>query len=185
MMRIVAGSFGGRRLHPPKNRAIRPTSDRVREAIFSIIAEQIFDAKVLDLFAGTGAMGLEALSRGASQAVLVDQRAEAVRLIRVNVELCGMQDRVTVMQSPVVQALRRLGKDGRSFDLVFMDPPYGRGDIETTLALLDEAAAPGALLIAEHHKKDSLPERSGKWTKTQDRKYGDTVVSFLVKDSPR
>jgi 16S rRNA (guanine966-N2)-methyltransferase len=185
MMRIVAGSFGGRRLHPPKNRAIRPTSDRVREAIFSIIAEQIPDANVLDLFAGTGALGLEALSRGASRAVFVDQSAEANRLIRANVELCGVQDRATVMQKSIVQALRRLGKDGCTFDLVFMDPPYGRGTIETTLSLLDEVAAPGALLIAEHHRKDPLPERSGNWMKTQDRKYGDTVVSFLVKDSPR
>ncbi len=96
-MRIVAGSFGGRRLNVPKGLEIRPTSDRVREAIFNIIGQAVVGARVLDLFAGTGALGLEALSRGALRAVFIDKSPDAVRLIQSNIKRCGVQDRVTVI----------------------------------------------------------------------------------------
>jgi 16S rRNA (guanine966-N2)-methyltransferase len=182
-MRIVAGTLGGRRLHAPKDAEIRPTSDRVREAIFSIIGPTIVGAEVLDLFAGTGALGLEALSRGASRAVFVDQSLHAVRLIRSNIERCSVQDRVRVIQGSVNQAIRRLAGEGEVFDLIFMDPPYGQDAIRKTLLNLDHVARSGALVVAEHSVKDPLPLQLQDWLKNQERKYGDTAVSFYVREN--
>jgi 16S rRNA (guanine966-N2)-methyltransferase len=182
MMRIVAGTLGGRRLCAPKGAAIRPTSNRVREAIFSIIGTGVSGARVLDLFAGTGALGLEALSRGALHAVFVDQSRHAIRLIRANVELCKVQERVTLIHGSVAHAVRRLAGQGASFDLIFMDPPYGRHSISKTLLNVYQVARSGTLVIAEHHVKDLLPFPLEGWTKRQERRYGDTAVSFLVKE---
>ena len=176
-MRIIAGAFRGRRLHAPKGKRIRPTIDRVREAIFNIIAAELAGAKVLDLFAGTGAMGLEALSRGAQFSMFVDQGEEAVRLIRENVQLCGVEDRSRIIQGPAAQAIRRLGSGNELFDLIFMDPPYGKGYIEKTLDILGEVARDDALVIAEHHVKDEAPQVSGIWQLDRERRYGDTLIS--------
>jgi 16S rRNA (guanine966-N2)-methyltransferase len=180
-MRIVAGEFRGRRLHVPKGEQIRPTTDRVREAIFSMIAPHIAEARVLDLFAGTGAMGLEALSRGAATAVFVDQRTEAVRLIGSNIEMCGVRERVRIVQGPVERAIRRLAEAGGGYDLIFMDPPYGMGYVERTLPHLGAIAVEDALLVAEHHVKDILPDRVGEWVRSRERRYGDTVVTFYLR----
>jgi 16S rRNA (guanine966-N2)-methyltransferase len=183
-MRIVAGTFRGRRLHAPKGKEIRPTSDLVREAIFNIIGPAVMAARVLDLFAGTGALGLEALSRGASDAIFVDQSGHAIRLIRSNIELCGVQDRVSIIHGSVDQALRQLAGRGETFDLVFMDPPYGRGSVQKTLPELGRVARSGTLVIAEHGAKDLAPlplEEQG-WSSIQERKYGDTAVSFFVRE---
>jgi 16S rRNA (guanine966-N2)-methyltransferase len=183
-MRIVAGEFRGRRLHSPKGSKIRPTSDRVREAIFNIIATELRDAQVLDLFAGTGALGLEALSRGAAQAIFVDQDADALRLIRVNIETCGIKDRTKVIQGSAQQAIRRLTAAGETFNLIFMDPPYGKGLVEQTLPQLESVADSTTLLVVEHHVKDVIPAQSGEWLRTQERRYGDTSVSFFVRNLP-
>jgi len=183
-MRIVAGEFGGRRLHSPKDERIRPTIDRVREAVFSIIASHVPDARVLDLFAGTGAFGLEALSRGASRAVFVDQSQEAVRIVRENIAICGVQDRAQVILAPVRKALSRLAEAGGIFDLIFMDPPYGKGHLEKTLPHLGDVAHSDALVIGEHHAKDVLAPLPEGWVKTEERRYGDTRISFFVKDVP-
>ncbi len=183
-MRIVAGEFGGRRLVTPRDLRIRPTIDRVREAVFSIIASHVADARVLDLFAGTGAFGLEALSRGASRTVFVDRSQEAVRIIRENIGICGVQDRTEVILAPVRKALSRLGEAGAVFDLIFMDPPYGEGLVEETLPRLGEAAHSHALVIGEHHAKDELAPPPKGWVKTEERRYGDTRISFFVKDIP-
>jgi 16S rRNA (guanine966-N2)-methyltransferase len=182
MMRIVAGAFGGRRLHVPKGLEIRPTSDRVREAIFSIIGQAVSGAKVLDLFAGTGALGLEALSRGASEVVFVDQSLAAVKLIRDNIELCNVQDRVRVIHGSVNQAIHRLDVQGECFDLIFMDPPYGKGSIQKALVNLAAVAQSKSLVVAEHDSKDLLPSSLQEWTKTQERKYGDTTISFYLRE---
>jgi 16S rRNA (guanine966-N2)-methyltransferase len=186
-MRIVAGEFRGRRLHSPKNRNIRPTSDRVREAIFNIIMPHLPDARVLDLFAGTGALGLEALSRGAAQAVFVDENLEAIRLILENVKICGVQDRAEVIHGAVDRVLRRLaGQDHMigKFHVVFLDPPYGKGYVESTINYLAHLTSFNALVVAEHHTKDSLPPRLGDWALTRERKYGDTKVSFYMREIP-
>ena len=182
-MRIVAGAFRGRRLFTPKGDRIRPTTDRVREAIFSIIAPEVAGAAVLDLYAGTGAMGLEALSRGAGRAVFVDQSADAVRIIRANIELCGAADRARIIRSGAPAAIRRLAAGGELFGLVFLDPPYGKGFIEKTIAHLGDIASGSSLAVAEHHIKDVSPARCGGWVKTQERRYGDTLISFYARES--
>jgi 16S rRNA (guanine(966)-N(2))-methyltransferase RsmD len=176
-MRIIAGAFRGRRLQPPKDNRIRPTIDRVREAVFNIIAAQVSGAKVLDLFAGTGAMGLEALSRGAQFCLFVDQGAQALRLISVNIELCGVQERSRMIQGAVNSVVRRLGSENELFDLIFMDPPYGKGYIKKSLELVGEIAAYNALAVAEHHIKDESPKVAGIWQKDRERRYGDTLIS--------
>lgn len=181
-MRIIAGAFRGRRLHAPRGDRIRPTTDKVREAIFSMIASDVPGARVLDLFAGTGAMGLEALSRGAALAVFVDQSAEAVRLIRENAALCGVRDSARVFQEGITTAVRRLASLGERFDLVFADPPYGKGLIEKTLDILGAVAAPDALLVAEQHVKDSLPQIPGGWNKYRERRYGDTLIQLFLRE---
>jgi 16S rRNA (guanine(966)-N(2))-methyltransferase RsmD len=177
-MRIIAGAFRGRRLHSPKGDKIRPTIDRVREAVFNIIAAEISDASVLDLFAGTGAMGLEALSRGAAGCVFVDQSDEAVRLIRENVALCGVQENVRIVREAIDSAVRRLVAKNELFDLIFMDPPYGKGQIEKTLGILDAVAGQDALVIAESHVKDESPAHLTVWSKDRERRYGDTLISI-------
>lgn len=184
-MRIVAGEFRGRRLKTPKREGIRPTADRVREAVFSIIAQHIPGARVLDLFAGTGALGLEALSRGAAQAVFIDRGPEAIQLIRSNIELCGAENRARLMPGSVDRMLRKLASEGASFHVIFMDPPYGKGYIEKTLAALSPVTVPEALVIAEHSAKDVPADECGEWQRTEARRYGDTSVSFYSRDFPR
>ncbi|MGV8074402.1 MAG: 16S rRNA (guanine(966)-N(2))-methyltransferase RsmD [Syntrophobacteraceae bacterium] len=181
-MRIVGGSFGGRRLHTPKGARIRPTADRVREAIFSIIATHNAEADVLDLFAGSGALGLEALSRGAGRAVFVDQSSAAVRLIRANVAICRVEDRASIIHGAVPEVVRRLAGKGALFHLIFMDPPYGKGYPEKVLGYIGEVSYSSTLVVVEHHVKDILGQQCGGWLKTEMRKYGDTAVSFYVKD---
>jgi len=183
-MRIVAGRFKGFKLDSPRTRNIRPTADRVREALFSIIAARVPDARVLDLFAGTGALGLEALSRGAAEAVFVDQSAEAVKIIRTNIQRLGVDDRVEVFHGDVAQVLRRLAGRNSRFDLIFMDPPYGKGLVEMTLIRLGELADADAMLIAEHPAKEIAPDCSVEWRRIDRRSYGDTAVSFYCKETP-
>ncbi len=183
-MRIIAGRFRGRPLTAPKSLAVRPTADRVREALFSILGERVVGSRVLDLFAGTGALGLEALSRGAAYAVFVDSNRTSLALLRSNLERC----RVTPSEAeclglPVASAVARLQAQGRCFDLIFMDPPYGQGWIPKTLALLDPIAALDALLLAEHHNKEDVPETLHPWCRVDQRRYGTVCVTFYARGS--
>ncbi len=175
-MRIIAGACRGRRLHSPKGDRIRPTIDRVREAVFNIISVRVPDAKVLDLFAGTGAMGLEALSRGAQFCLFVDKSAEAVHLIRENVQMCAAQDSSRIIHGPADSAVRRLNSENELFDLIFMDPPYGKGYIEETLKIVAAVAREDALVIAEQHVKDKPPQVPAIWQMDRERRYGDTLI---------
>ena len=120
-MRVIAGTHGGRELIAPKGRATRPTSDRVREALFSILGD-VSDLRVLDLFAGSGALAIEALSRGAAEATLVDSAAGAVAAIRRNLESLGLH--AEVVRQPALRFLQGASRDARQYDLVFLDPPY-------------------------------------------------------------
>jgi 16S rRNA (guanine(966)-N(2))-methyltransferase RsmD len=181
-MRIIAGAFRGRRLHGPKGDKVRPTIDRVREAIFSMLAPEIPDSRVLDLFAGTGAMGLEALSRGAALSVFVDQSADSVRLIRENIELCGAESKSRVIREPALSAIRRLASQNELFDIIFLDPPYGKGFIQETLEILEKVAQTDAIVVAEHHVKDESPATLGPWIRDRERRYGDTLISIYSRE---
>ncbi len=181
-MRIIAGGFKGRRINSPVTRGIRPTIDRVREAVFSIIGEHVGGALVLDLFAGTGAFGLEALSRGAKFCCFVDNGTESLGLIRANIELCGVRDKTRIIRADARSALHRLEAEKQLFDLVFLDPPYGKGYVEKTLADIGPVARAGALVIAERHVKDRQePLLPSAWQVYRERRYGDTLISIYTR----
>ena len=136
-MRIIAGAFKGRRLAPVKGR-IRPTAAKVREAVFSILGPAVVGLRVLDLFAGTGALGIEALSRGAAAAVFVEDHPESLKVLRRNLADLGLLDRTTVWPLPVTTALQQLAGRAEPFGLAFLDPPYGGGEAVAALSALAE-----------------------------------------------
>lgn len=181
-MRIVGGDLRGRTLVTPRSSAIRPTSDRTREAIFNVLAHRgsggVDGARVLDLFAGTGALGVEALSRGAAMCLFVEEAAEARGIIRDNVEAFGLTGRSKIFRRDATD----LGEVGtiQPFDLVFADPPYGQGLGERALAsaLAGGWVAPGALVILEEAADARFVLPAG-YSVADEREYGDTVIRFL------
>jgi 16S rRNA (guanine(966)-N(2))-methyltransferase RsmD len=179
-MRIVAGLAKGRKIESPKGMDVRPTTDRVREALFSSIAFCLRDARVLDLFAGTGALGLEALSRGAKSAVFVDRDRRSIDLIKHNIDLCRFADRSTVIILDAAKAVRKLGAEARQFDLIFLDPPYQGPMLEQSLSALkaEGLLAPGGLIAAEHPSGRPPVLPVGLSIATTKR-YGKTVLSFV------
>lgn len=180
-MRVVGGAFRGRALAAPRSSAIRPTGDRTREAVFNILthayAADLEGARVLDLFAGTGALGIEALSRGASHALFIEESAEGRGLIRDNVEAMGLQGRTKIFRRDATL----LGEAGtiQPFGLVFADPPYGRGLAEKALAaaLAGGWLMPGALAVVEEAASTPFSEPAG-FAHLDRRDYGDTCVTF-------
>jgi len=180
-MRIVAGTLGGRRLKSPAGHRVRPTSDKVREALFSILGDRISGARVLDLYAGTGAVGLEALSRGAESVLFVEQSALVRRILKENVHSLGLEDRCAVRAGRVPGVLDSLAAAGAEFDMVFADPPYERGQVARLLSSepLLKVTAADALLIVEMRKSEA-PD-PGLWVEAQRRRYGDTCLWFLTR----
>jgi 16S rRNA (guanine966-N2)-methyltransferase len=180
-MRIIAGAFKGRRLAPVKGRT-RPTAARVREAVFNILGPALNGARVLDLFAGTGALGIEALSRGAAAAVFVEDHPQAVKALRRNLEDLGLQGQSHLWSLPVSSALKKLAAQGEHFDLAFLDPPYDGEAAPATLQALAslDLLRPGAGVVVEHSRRETLPPQSGPLKLLQVRRYGDTQVAFYV-----
>ena len=178
-MRIVSGRFKGRRLASFKGMDIRPTSDKVREAIFNILPREFPFKRALDLFAGTGAMGLEALSRGALEATFVDSGAEAISVIRKNMESCGAEARV--FKSSVQASLKQFSRKGEEFDLIIIDPPYSSTLLSEALEAIDRDAllAPGGVIVAETTKRAPLEAELRGLELFDERRYGDTAVYFL------
>jgi 16S rRNA (guanine966-N2)-methyltransferase len=168
-MRIVAGVWRGRRIRPPDDSRVRPTADRVREAWMSIMQPRLVDARVLDLFAGSGALGLEALSRGAASATFVEVSASGVRAIRENAELLGATEATIVHRGDAVRYIEKL--EPAAFDVAFADPPYGHG---LATAVVDRwLAVPFATVLGiEHAAKEELPAAA------DTRRYGSTAISF-------
>jgi 16S rRNA (guanine(966)-N(2))-methyltransferase RsmD len=182
-MRIVAGTAKGRALAGPKSTSqhIRPTADRVRETIFNVLGQWLEGQKVLDLYAGTGALGLESVSRGAVRAVLVDSDREALELCRANTEALGFGAQVEVLAQKVDRGLETLGRRGERFDLIFADPPYAARVVETVLEGLARhgVLAPGGTVVIEHDKRESAPESHAGFTREDQRRFGDTLVSLF------
>ena len=168
-MRVITGICRGRRLLEPAGRDVRPTTDQVKEAMFNIIQFDIA-GDVLDLFAGTGQLGIEALSRGAAECVFVDRRADAVKLIRENVALCKLEDRAKIRQGEALPYLR----SGEKFDIVFLDPPYASGLLAQ--ALTDIAAfdicRPHGIIVAESAADTVLPDMPAPYSLYREYKYG-------------
>lgn len=185
-VRIIGGSAGGRRLATPRGAATRPTTDRVRESLFSILGGPPEGTRVLDLFAGSGALGLEALSRGADHTVFVDQAPAALEVLRANLRSLGFGDRATVLRADALRALPRLERAGERFGWIFVDPPYASGLADAVLERLgtgDLVAAEGVVAV-EHDRRRSPAQRSGVLIRDDQRRYGDTVLSLYRRERP-
>lgn len=180
-MRIVGGKFKGRRLFVPRGLDVRPTADRVREAVFSILAAEVEGARVLDIFAGTGALGLEALSRGAARAVFVDRRSQALKTIKRSVEALGLEGSARIVRTDLSRGPGGLRQETGPFDLIFMDPPYGKGLVAPALdmAVRLGLAGPETQAVVEQSCREDPLRIGPDWTMTQERVYGRTRVSFL------
>jgi 16S rRNA (guanine(966)-N(2))-methyltransferase RsmD len=211
-MRIIAGSLGSRTLEAPPGVATRPTSDRLRETLFNVLAPRMEGAAFLDLYAGSGAVGIEALSRGAARVEFVERAPAALKILRGNLERLGLREGFRVHACAVGAFLRRMhvvsenrcvvvsrpsrkNKDaarvgrpattGVKFDLVFLDPPWDAAEeYAATLGLLDGSAAgllgAGALVIAEHRRKERLADRYGSLERTRLLEQGDAALSFFA-----
>jgi 16S rRNA (guanine966-N2)-methyltransferase len=176
-VRIIAGAFKGRRLKTPTWDGLRPTSDKLRETLFNILAPRIHGAVVLDLFAGTGAVGLESLSRGAVRAVFVEQDRRAAELIAANAALCGAENRCAIIRDRAERVLDRLSED-ELFDVIVLDPPY---DFEPLGPVLEAAAghlAPGGVLILEHAFRRAVPALAGA-RHTRTVRSGDSALTMI------
>ena len=177
---MTGGIFGGRTLRAPAGRGVRPTTDRVREATFARLGA-LDGARVLDLYAGTGALGIEALSRGAGSVVFVERARASLDALRRNLATLGLEKSVRIVARDVAAAVADLGRAGELFDLVLLDPPYETGEDERTLRAIVAARilAPGALLVVERSRRNPLPPISG-LALQDERRYGDTIVSRLA-----
>lgn len=158
----------------------RPTSDKVKGAIFNIIAPIVFDKDVLDLFAGTGNLGIEALSRGSRLVVFVDKSHECSQIIKENLTHTKLLEKADVLVTDVLSGLKKLSEKGSKFDIVFLDPPYSKGLVEETLKgiVSVDIMKPDTLIIAEHDASDVVPSNVGTLINFRQQKYGDTIVSF-------
>ncbi len=178
-MRITGGEARGRRLAGPKGEGIRPTSDKVREAVFNLIGQDLHGTRVLDLFAGTGAMGAEALSRGARAAVFVDISPHAASLIARNLQLCGFRSKGVILRRDLTRGLPAGHPAIRAgAEVVFLDPPYGKGLIPPMLLELGRAGflAPGGLVVAESSRTEETPRAADSLVAVETRLYGDTKI---------
>lgn len=180
-MRVIAGTAKGRRLFgPKKDQPIRPALDQVKEAVFNILFS-VEGLRVLDLFAGSGSIGIEALSRGATHATFVDHYRPALALIEKNLAHVGFQDRATVIAQPADRAMRLLANRSAQFDLIFVDPPYLKDLVNPTLQDLAHTTllAPYGRIIIEHHPKEPV-DPPPTLSLTDQRKYGQTLISFCA-----
>ena len=164
-----------------RGRALRPTSDRIRESVFAILGERVLGARFLDLFAGAGAVGLEALSRGAAEATFVESHRPAGRVIEENAGRCGFAARARVLAIPAERALALLRREGARFDLIFVDPPYESREASATLARLvqwPQMLAQGGLVICQHARSEEPGEQIGPFERMREAYFGETVVDF-------
>jgi 16S rRNA (guanine966-N2)-methyltransferase len=180
-MRVIAGTCKGRRLVAPKGSHTRPALDRIKESLFSILFD-IHDQTVLDLFAGSGSVGIEALSRGASEATFVENNAAALRALETNLAACNFGPQAKVIKQDVARALNKLSRQNFSFDLIFVDPPYLKNYVNVTLEKICALgiAHDETRIVVEHHPKEPIDDLKG-LTLTDTRKYGQTLISFLKK----
>ncbi|MBR5343360.1 MAG: 16S rRNA (guanine(966)-N(2))-methyltransferase RsmD [Oscillospiraceae bacterium] len=177
-MRVITGSARGRRLKTPETYDIRPTTDNVKEAVFNIIQFDVEGRRVLDLFAGTGQLGIEALSRGAREAVFIDRDREAVKIVRENLKICSLQ--AAVRQEDALSALRRDEK----FDLIFVDPPYDAGlygEVLETIKSVDKLTD-GGIIICEARRDEPLPDLAAPYGRRKEYRYGKVKIAVYTKE---
>ena len=177
-MRVIAGELRRRRLRAPTWQGLRPTSDKLRETLFNVIAARVAGARVIDLYAGTGAVGIEALSRGAAHVTFVDSDARALKLVRENLAGCGVSDRYAIIRLRLPEGTPQLSSAG-PFDLVFLDPPYGEPDLTRAIASAAHLMAPDGLLVVEHARRSPAPQAVGRLRQTRDLISGDSGLAFF------
>lgn len=178
-MRVIAGEVGRRRIRVPRGRGTRPTADRVREALFSTVAPWLDGARVLDLYAGSGALGIEALSRGAASVVFVESDLAAARVIRDNLAALGLSDRARIIRADALRAIASLARAGIRFTLILLDPPYN-APLEPALSRLARGRLleDGGLVVIQHFSKTVVPPQQA-WSLWKTRRYGETTLTLL------
>ena len=179
-MRVTGGELRGIPIKAPAGKRTRPTSDKVRQAMFNVLGDSVVGAKALDLFAGSGALGIEALSRGAERAVFVEKDTSAIRAINANIEKADLSDRTRILRADFRSALTRLNREGAEFDLIFIDPPY-EGDFlaDARAALGDDCVTTkDSIIVVEHFSKNSPPELLSGLPLVDTRAYGQTSLSY-------
>jgi len=181
-IRVIGGDLKGRRLHTIRGQTIRPTADRIKESIFNILAGRVREAQVLDLFAGTGALGIEALSRGAASAVFIDNDQKATQVINANLKLGNLGNRSKCIKWDATKNLNCLATISPTFDLILMDPPYNRNHVNPALTVLHRSGSMqnGALVIVEHAMREPILEGHIPFVLTDQRRYRKSLVSFLT-----
>lgn len=177
-MRVITGTARGRRLKTPDNYDIRPTTDNVKESVFNIIQFDVEGRQVLDLFAGTGQLGIECLSRGAAGAVFVDRDKDAVRIVKDNLKTCGMK--ATVLQEDSISFLNHCGK----FDVIFIDPPYDSDLYESALKIINlvDILSEGGIIICEARREKVIPEMTEPYRKRKEYNYGKVKICIYTKE---
>jgi 16S rRNA (guanine966-N2)-methyltransferase len=176
LIRIISGTLKGRKLETPDWDGLRPTSDRLRETLFNVLAPSIEGARFVDAFAGTGAVGIEALSRGAAHVTFVEQDARAARLVQTNLDRCRIEERYAIIRVGFAVAVRRLA--GERPDIIFLDPPYGADALREALDCAAELASPATIVVVEHATRDAAPEAAGALVRTRDLTSGDSALAF-------
>ncbi|HYL68577.1 MAG TPA: 16S rRNA (guanine(966)-N(2))-methyltransferase RsmD [Candidatus Limnocylindria bacterium] len=179
-MRVIAGKYRSRKLKGPGNLRLRPTSDRLRETLFNILGPSVVDSLFVDLYAGTGAIGIEAVSRGARETIFIESHAAGARLVRQNLEALGIRSGIDVIEADVVKGLKNLAARHLVADFIFLDPPYEGDEHLRVLEFLDEShlVAPYGLVIVEHQRGMELPERFDRLERSRMLEQGDAALSF-------
>lgn len=182
-MRIISGRAKGQHLRTAANNRIRPTSDRVKEALFNIIADRVAEANVLDLYAGSGNLGLEALSRGAAFATFVDKAQSANKFLRLNVAALRFEESCEIIKAEVIPTLHKLARHAEKYDLIFADPPYNLPELALTLAEISHAdlLTEDGVLIVEKHVRHELTLKRIPLECVRENKYGDTILQFYLR----
>ena len=179
-MRIIAGSLKGRRLDAPTWEGLRPTSDKLRETLFNVLAPRMQNARVLDGYAGTGAVGIEAISRGASHVTFVEQDRRACALIAKNLEKCRILNGYAIIEASVLQGVERLKTRGEPrFDVIFLDPPYA-SDIHDALQQVGEVVTADGVVVLEHARKSQPPPAPGRLTRVREIISGDSALTLYT-----
>jgi 16S rRNA (guanine966-N2)-methyltransferase len=182
-MRIISGELKSRKIQFPKNRATRPMTDRSKETVFNILSTLVQGKHVLDLYAGSGSLGLESLSRGALDVTFVDQGEWAVKVIRKNLEDLKLERKATLIQGEVLRTIEKLKKTGQTFSLVFVDPPFNQGLVKKTLIKLDQSGIvlPFGQVVVGHTRQEELPEGLSQLKLARTKKVGQACLSFLFR----
>ncbi|MEF9952912.1 MAG: 16S rRNA (guanine(966)-N(2))-methyltransferase RsmD [Clostridium sp.] len=179
-MRIISGSAKGRKIKTPEGLDTRPTSDRVKQSVFNIILKYIFDAKVLDLFGGTGNLGIESISRGCESCVFCEENKKSFEILRENVKTLGFENKATIYNKDAFKVLEQLSRENKKFNVVFLDPPYGKGLVEKSIENINrlDLLEDDGIIIAEYDNVDNLVEKIGRINVYRTEKYGRIMISF-------